>query len=110
MLQSNALFVLQLGIGLVGGRLFDWVLLGKEAAGVVLRILRGEPAIKDPSRTRIERCKLHSYDWGEFGRWQIDEDLLPPGSTGRCSANRRFGNVTGHGSSAVFRSAFCKDF
>ena len=44
----NAIFVHQLGMGIVGGRLLDGELLGKKAADVAIRILRGEPASSIP--------------------------------------------------------------
>ena len=75
----NAIFDHQLGIGIVGGRLYQSERVGKEAAQIAIRILRGEPASSFPP-TMIERLPPR-YDWRELQRWKIDEKLLPPGST-----------------------------
>src|SRR4051812_11997395 len=75
----HAIFDHQLGMGIVGGRLLDGDRLGKEAAAVAIRVLRGEspssisPILLEPLPPR--------YDWRELQRWNIDEKLLPPGST-----------------------------
>ena len=74
----NGIWHHQLGLGIVGGRLYDAETIGVESARVAIRILRGEPAssippqIVPPSRPR--------YDWRELQRWKISEDGLPPGS------------------------------
>jgi PAS domain S-box-containing protein len=75
----NALFVHQLGMGIVGGRLLDGDLLGKEAAAVAIRILGGEPASSIPPV--LLKQAPPRYDWRELQRWKISEKLLPPGST-----------------------------
>src|SRR3954451_4534736 len=75
----NAIFDHQLGMGIVGGRLLNGDRLGKEAAAVAIRILRGEsPSSISP--ILLERLPPR-YDWRELQRWKIDEKLLPPGST-----------------------------
>ena len=75
----NGIFDHQLGLGIVGGRLYQSERVGKEAAQIAIRILRGEPASSFPP-TMIERLPPR-YDWRELQRWKIDEKLLPPGST-----------------------------
>ena len=75
----NSIFNHQLGLGIVGGRLYPTELVGKEAADVAIRILHGEPASSFPP-TMIERLPPR-YDWRELQRWKINEKLLPPGST-----------------------------
>ena len=75
----NAIFNHQLGTGTVGGRLLDGDRLGKEAAAVAVRILRGEAPSSIPP-VIIPRLPPR-YDWRELQRWKIDEKLLPPGST-----------------------------
>ena len=75
----NALFNHQLGAGTVGGRLLDGERLGKEAAAVAVRILRGELPSSIPPVV-IPRLPPR-YDWRELQRWKIDEKLLPLGST-----------------------------
>jgi PAS domain S-box-containing protein len=69
----------QLGSGIVGGRLLPDRSLGIKAAGIALRILRGEePArIDSPPLTMLPPA----FDWRELQRWGIAEASLPPGST-----------------------------
>ena len=75
----NSIFEHQLGIGIVGGRLYQAARVGKEAAQIAIRILHGEPASSFPP-TLIERLPPR-YDWRELHRWEIGEKLLPTGST-----------------------------
>jgi signal transduction histidine kinase len=75
----NSIFEHQLGLGIVGGRLYQSEGVGKEAADVAVRILHGEPASSIPPRL-FERLPAR-YDWRELQRWKINEKLLPPGST-----------------------------
>jgi two-component system, LuxR family, sensor kinase FixL len=75
----NGIFDHQLGLGIVGGRLYQSERVGKAAAQIAIRILSGEPASSFPP-TMIERLPPR-YDWRELQRWKIDEKLLPPGST-----------------------------
>jgi C4-dicarboxylate-specific signal transduction histidine kinase len=75
----NCIFEHQLGTGIVGGRLYQSERVGKEAARIAIRILRGEPASSFPP-IMIERLPPR-YDWRELQRWKIDEKLLPTGST-----------------------------
>ena len=75
----NSIFDHQLGLGIVGGRLYQSEGVGKEAADVAIRILHGEPASSIPPRL-FERLPAR-YDWRELQRWKINEKLLPPGST-----------------------------
>jgi signal transduction histidine kinase len=68
----------ELGRGIVGGPLMQTQLLGQEAAGVALRILKGdEPGdIKPPPVV----FGAPIYDWRELRRWGISDARLPPGS------------------------------
>ena len=75
----SGIFQHQLGTGIVGGRLLDGDRLGKEAAAVAIRILRGESPSSIPP-VILGRLPPQ-YDWRELQRWKIDEKLLPPGST-----------------------------
>jgi two-component system, LuxR family, sensor kinase FixL len=75
----NSIFNHQLGMGIVGGRLYESDRVGKVAADIAIRILRGEPASSFPP-TLINRLPPQ-YDWRELQRWKINEKLLPPGST-----------------------------
>ena len=75
----NGLFQHQLGLGIAGGRLYQAEAEGVEAARIAARILRGEPASRfDPL---IIEPLPPRYDWRELQRWNIDEKLLPQGST-----------------------------
>jgi PAS domain S-box-containing protein len=75
----NGIFDHQLGLGIVGGRLYQSERVGRAAAQIAVRILQGEPASRFlPIMT--ERLPPR-YDWRELQRWKIDEKLLPPGST-----------------------------
>src|SRR5438552_3189426 len=75
----NGIFQHQLGLGIVGGRLYQAELEGIESARTAVRILHGEPASSFPPR--IVGSLSPRYDWRELQRWKIDEKLLPPGST-----------------------------
>jgi len=75
----NGIFQHQLGLGIVGGRLYQAELEGIESARTAVRILHGEPASSFPPR--IVGPLSPRYDWRELQRWKIDEKLLPPGST-----------------------------
>src|SRR6476659_6678928 len=75
----GSIFDHQLGLGIVGGRLYESEGVGKEAADVAIRILHGEPASSIPPRL-FERLPAR-YDWRELQRWKINEKLLPPEST-----------------------------
>ncbi len=74
----NGLFQHQLGMGIVGGRLYQAEFEGVEAAHVAVRILHGEAASSFPPR--IVGPLPPRYDWRELRRWKIDEKRLPPGS------------------------------
>ena len=75
----NGMYRNQLGLGIVGGRLYQGELEGEEAARVAIRILRGEPAASFPPR--VIHTQTPRYDWRELSRWNIGEDRLTPGST-----------------------------
>ena len=75
----NAIFNHQLGLGIVGGRLYRADRVGKEAADIAARILAGESASSFPP-TMIDRLPPQ-YDWRELQRWKINQHRLPAGST-----------------------------
>jgi PAS domain S-box-containing protein len=75
----NSIFDHQMGLGILGGRLYQSELMGKEAAHVAIRILHGEPASSFEPKL-IERLPPQ-YDARELRRWKIDEKRLPRGST-----------------------------
>src|SRR5438874_1431421 len=74
----NGIFQHQLGLGIVGGRLYQAELEGIESARTAVRILHGEPASSFPPR--IVGPLSPRYDWRELKRWKINEERLPPGS------------------------------
>jgi len=73
-----ALYESYLGFGIVGGRMVSFHAQGKEAAGLALRIMRGEP----PADITIggDQGYVSAYDWRELKRWNISEADLPAGS------------------------------
>jgi len=74
----NGLYQHEVGLGIVGGRLYQGELEGIESAQVAVRILRGENAADIP--TRIIGTREPLYDGRELRRWRIPESRLPPGS------------------------------
>src|SRR6266853_5812857 len=72
----NGIFQHQLGLGIVGGRLYQAELEGIESARTAVRILHGEPASSFPPK--IVGPLSSRYDWRELQRWKIDEERLPP--------------------------------
>ena len=67
-----------LGLGIVGGDLIDFRVLGARAAILTSRILRGEsPAAIPPIEEPVSSLQ---FDWRELRRWGIDEARLPEGS------------------------------
>ncbi len=74
----NGIFQHQLGLGIVGGRLYQAELEGIESAHIAVRILHGEPASNFPPR--IVGPLSPRYDWRELERWKISKERLPPGS------------------------------
>jgi hypothetical protein len=73
-----AYFASELGLGATGGRLFQDVEVGAQAAGAASRILRGESPANIPMQMLSEPTP--TYDWRELQRWGISESHLPPGS------------------------------
>jgi signal transduction histidine kinase len=74
----NGLYKNQLGLGIVGGRLYQGELQGVESASIAIRVLRGEPISNFPPK--VIGTVGPRYDWRELQRWNISEDRLPPGS------------------------------
>jgi PAS domain S-box-containing protein len=74
----NSIFQHQLGMGIVGGRLYQAELEGEESARIAIRILHGEPASNFPPK--IIGPLGPRYDWRELQRWKISEERLPRGS------------------------------
>ena len=74
----NGMYQHQLGLGIVGGHLYQAEVQGTESARIAIRILRGEPAASFPPM--IVPPQGPRYDWRELQRWNISADRLPPGS------------------------------
>ena len=74
----NGLYQHQMGLGIVGGRLYQGELEGVVSARVAARILRGERASTFPPL--FIGTRPPTYDWRELTRWRISESRLPPGS------------------------------
>ena len=74
----NGLYQHQMGLGIVGGRLYQGELEGVESARVAARILRGERASSFPPL--FIGTRPPTYDWRELTRWRISERRLPPES------------------------------
>ena len=68
----------ELGLGPIGGRLYQDSEIGVQAARIAIRILRGE----SPGSIPVLELKATTplYDWRELRRWSISESRLPPGS------------------------------
>jgi PAS domain S-box-containing protein len=73
-----AYFASELGLGAIGGRLFQDTEVGAQAARAASRILRGESPGSIPLQMLAEPIPV--YDWRELRRWDIPEARLPIGS------------------------------
>lgn len=71
-------FASELGLGTIGGRLFQDAEVGAQAARAANRILRGERPGNIPPQMLAEPVPV--YDWRELRRWNISEARLPAGS------------------------------
>ena len=71
----------ELGLGSIGGRLFQDAEVGAQAARTAVRILRGERPESIPAQ--IMEATPPTYDWRELLRWGISEANLPSGSVVR---------------------------
>ncbi len=67
-----------LGNGIVGGKLISSQEQGKALAGLLLRLLRGEPLDSLPRLT--ESPNRYGFDYAELQRFAISEKALPAGS------------------------------
>ncbi|HEX4792458.1 MAG TPA: HAMP domain-containing sensor histidine kinase [Humisphaera sp.] len=74
----NGMFQHEVGLGIVGGRLYQGELEGEEAGRLAAKILRGQPASDFPPMIIGTRTPL--YDWRELTRWRMSESRLTPGS------------------------------
>jgi signal transduction histidine kinase len=74
----NGFYQNQLGLGIVGGRLYQGELQGVESARIAIRVLRGEPMSSFPPM--FVGTQRPRYDWRELQRWNISESRLSPDS------------------------------
>lgn len=77
----NSIFEHQLGLGIVGGRLYRAELEGERAGRIAARILYGEPA--SSFLPEIVAPSGPQYDWRAMRRWNISDKRLPPGAVVR---------------------------
>lgn len=68
----------ELGHGIVGGPLISIAHEAHRAAGVALRMLKGDP-LKDVA-VPSPPPRVSVYDWRELARFRVPESRLPPGS------------------------------
>lgn len=69
------------GLGIVGGVVFDPAALGRETAQATLRVLRGERLQDLPVQQC--HCTVPMVDWRQLKRWGLDEKRLPAGTVVR---------------------------
>lgn len=66
-----------LGSGAIGGYVLNSTAFGRQAGERVLAALRGTAG---QSQVRLEDIAEYRFDWRQLGKWNINEDQLPPGS------------------------------
>jgi len=69
------------GLGIVGGVVFNPESLGRETAQLTLRVLRGE-RLPDPP-VQESKSTVPMVDWRQLRRWGLDEKWLPAGTVVR---------------------------
>jgi signal transduction histidine kinase len=69
------------GLGIVGGVVFDPEILGRETAQLTLRVLRGERLQDLP--VQESKSIVPMVDWQQLRRWGLDEKRLPVGTVVR---------------------------
>jgi PAS domain S-box-containing protein len=77
---NGPVFVLDdvdVGNGAVGGNVLSWAAQGREAAGMVVRVLHGENPQDIPAKKTANSTLI---DWRALKRWGLSERNLPPGS------------------------------
>src|SRR6185369_6192661 len=64
-----------LGTGVVGGRIPDYVEIGRQAGSAINAVLGGTP----PAMLQLPDSPLRvQLDWNQVRRWGIDPALIPP--------------------------------
>jgi hypothetical protein len=66
-----------LGLGVVGGSMTDYRVIGREAAQLALRVLGGAPLPPPGPTAGANRL---AFDWRQLQRWRLDESRVPAGS------------------------------
>src|SRR6266550_3352622 len=69
------------GLGIVGGVVFNPEILGRETAQLTLRVLRGERLQDLP--VQESKSTVPMVDWRQLRRWGLDEKRLPAGTVVR---------------------------
>ena len=69
------------GLGIVGGVVFDPEILSRETAQLALRLLRGERIQDLP--VQESNSIVPMVDWRQMQRWRLDEKRLPAGTVVR---------------------------
>lgn len=69
------------GLGIVGGVVFNPEALGRETAQLTLRVLRGERLQDLPIQE--SKSTVPMVDWRQLQRWRLDEKRLPAGTVVR---------------------------
>jgi signal transduction histidine kinase len=69
------------GLGIVGGVVFNPESLGRESAQLTLRLLRGDRLQDLP--VQESKSTVPMVDWRQLQRWGLDEKRLPPGTVVR---------------------------
>ena len=69
------------GLGIVGGVVFDPAALARETAQVTLRVLRGERLQDLP--VQVTESTVPMVDWRQLRRWGLNEKRLPAGTVVR---------------------------
>jgi PAS domain S-box-containing protein len=72
---------MNLGMGTIGGVVFDPQSLGLETAQLTLRVLRGERLQDLPIQE--SKSTVPMVDWRQLRRWKLDEKRLPAGTVVR---------------------------
>ena len=89
----NSIYQHQLGLGIVGGRLYQAEREGIESAHIAVRILHGEPASSFPPK--IVGPLSPRYDWRELKRWKINEKRLATRQRGLVPRTDGLGTIRG---------------
>jgi PAS domain S-box-containing protein len=71
-------FASELGLGPIGGRLYQDFEVGAQGVHAGSRILRGERPENIPPKVIVTTAPV--FDWRELQRWGVTEASLPPGS------------------------------